>query len=80
MLARKEIQLQIGLWTGGVLNSNTLSKDKLAFDPKHLKDNGKTLIEPRNKNSKGQILFISAIKAVTGDNMKEGGKGVKYPF
>lgn len=79
-MARKENQLQTGLWTSGVLHSNTLSKDRLEFDPKHLKDNGKTLIGPSNKDSKGQILFVSATKTFTGGNTKEGGKDVKYPF
>lgn len=80
MLARKEIQLQTGLWTGAVHSNNTLSKERLELDPKHLKDNGKPLIGPSNKDSKGQILFLSAIKTVTGDSTKEGGKGVKYFF
>lgn len=80
MLARKEIQLQTGLWTGSVLHNNTSSKDRLVFDSKHLKGNGKTLIGLSNKENKEQILFLSAIKTVSGDNIKEGEKGVKYPF
>lgn len=49
-------------WTvdcaGGVLHNSTLSKNRLEFDPNHLKDNGKTLIGASNKDSKGQILFV----------------------
>lgn len=78
MLATKEIQLQTGLRTGGVLHNNTLSKDRLVFDSKHLKDNGKT--GPSNKDIKGQILLLSAIKTVTGGNTKDRRKAVKYPF
>lgn len=57
MLPRKKIQLQTGLWTGAVLHNKTLSKDRLEFDSKHLKNNGKTSTGPSNKDSKGHILF-----------------------
>lgn len=36
MLAKKEIQLQTGLWTGGVLYNNTLGKDRLEFNSNSL--------------------------------------------
>lgn len=62
------------------VQNNTLSKDRLEFDSKHLKDTRKTLIGPSKKDSKGQILFISAVKTATGNNLKDVGKDVKFPF